>query len=354
MTTSYEVVLVAVTPQSSGQPTYTELCPIVQPTDLTIVDELSGPGSITVSSSVDTLDPAGAARLINLLATPCELWVRRSTSSTVIAAGNVTGVAVEGRQLTITASGLLSYLAYWLRDSDYTATAVDQATIVQQLVDQWQAQPYSHDGIVTTALTATGVTRNLTIAGRDGKLILPLVVEMGGRDNGFDLSVDPETRQLRMWSPRRGNDLTSSVIIDARSIAKANIRWTVAPGTVATEVFGMSMSDKGGTLTSIKSNTTARATFGRAYIARSWNDISDQATLDDHTNRAVTDVSTQHYTLAPQLLPVPGFSYGDFGVGDVLTYDYDAGLGRQAFSFRVSAITMKAGSGRETMTVAQL
>ena len=130
--------------------------------------------------------------------------------------------------------------------------------------------------------------------------------------------------------------------------------WTVAPGTIGSEVFASSNSTMGATLTSIQSNNGLRATFGRSYVTRSYSDISVQATLDDHAARALVDVGSQIFTISPTLLPVIGFAHGDFNVGDLITYDFDAGLGRRTFTVRVASIELSLDSGREALKVGML
>lgn len=358
MAATYEAILVGVTYAAAGPPAFTEVCPFDW-TKLRLLEELGGAGKIELSTQIASIEPTGTARLRDLTLAPCELWIKRNTSftaSTLIAAGPITGCHLVGQELTVTAPGLLSYLEYWLRDTDYATGngGIDQATIVQQLVDQWQAFPYGSDGIVTTGLTATGVTRILNLSGREGKLILPVIAEMGGRNNGFDLTVDPATRALKMWSPRKGSDLTNSVIIDKRSMGEIDLAWTVAPGSVGSEVFASSSSTTDPSRVSIATNPALRSTFGRSYVTRSFQDISDQATLDDYANRALVDVGTQHYTLSPKLLPVDGFNYGDFSTGDLITFDMDAGLGQQRFPIRVASIETTLTTGREILNVGVL
>lgn len=355
MAATYEATLVAVAPAAAGPPTFTEMCALKWE-KLKLLEELGGAGMCTVDVQIDSIEPVGKARLIRLDLFPLELWIRRSTSfsaTSLVFAGPVTGCQIIDRTLTVAAPGLLTYLAYWLRDTAYSAGAagLDQATIAQQLCDQWQAQAYGNDGIITTLLTATGVIRTLELAATDGKYILPVITEMGGRNNGFDLAVDPATRALRMWSPRKGNDLTGSVILDRRSIGVPHLSWSVAPGSIGSEAFASSYSTTGVTLTSIASNAALRATFGRSYVSRAYSDVSVQGTLDDYAQRATVDAGTQVFTIAPELVPVTGFGYGDFFAGDVITWDYDAGLGQQTFPVRVASIETTLDTGREMLKV---
>lgn len=366
MAATYEASLVAVTPQASGQPTFSEICAINW-TGLSILEELAAPGSCSIATPVDRLEQVGKDRLRDLKQTPCELWVRRTTlpsATSIVFAGEVTGVQLQNRTLTLTAPGLLNYLQAWLADinvlaalnggtptAEYVFNLVDQATIVQRLADAWQAQSYAHNGIVTTGLSATGVPRQLTLSSVEGKFIMPLITSMGVRNNGFDLTVDPATRKLTMWSPRKGNNLTNNVFFDQRTLANLSLAWSVAPGTIGSEVFASSSSTQGATITSIKSNTALRATLGRSYVTRSYSDISDQATLDDHAQRQADDMSTQVFIMDADILPVIGMAYGDFSTGDLVSYDYDAGVGRQTFAPRIASIQTTVTSGREMLRV---
>lgn len=356
MATTYEATLVAVAPQPVGPPTFTEVCSLMW-TSLVLKDELGGAGSCTLSLQVDKLETVGATRLRDLTQGPCELWVRETTSntsSTIIFAGPVTGCQIQNRTLTIYAPGLLTYVGYWLRDTDYTATGVDQAVIVKTFVDTWQALPYGNDGITTTLVTATGVVRDMTVSARDGKYILPLIVEMGSRNNGYDLTVDPVTRALRMWSPRKGIDRTGAVFLDRRSIGVPNLAWTVAPGTIGSEVFASASSTLGSTLLATVSNTVLRATFGRSYVSRQYQEVSAQSVLNDYAARTSTDMGTQVFTVSPELIPVQGFARGDFDTGDLITYDFDAGIGRQTFTCRVASIETTLTAGRQILKVGVL
>lgn len=350
MPATYEATLVAVTPASATAPTYSEVCGIPW-TALTLVEEAGGEGLATISAPVDKIDADGKARLRDLTATPCELWVRRTdgTTSPIVHAGPITGVALNDRVITLTAPGLLAYLRYWIRDTDYNASLVDQATIVKALVDTWQALPFGNDGIITAGLTATGVVRDLNLVGIEGKNIAAVVGEMGQRSNGFDLTVNPTTRALTMWSPRKGDDRSASVILDQRSIGSPNLSWSVAPGVVGSEALALSSSALGGVLSSTQSNTTLRSTFGRSYVTDSFQDVSNQTTLDDHARRMLITAGSQSLTAAPTLLPVSGFAYGDFATGDLIAYDYDAGLGRQTATLRIATIETVVTSGAEQM-----
>jgi hypothetical protein len=345
---TYSVSLVRRIPASGTTPTLTELGPIKW-TDLTVTQECGAPSSMSVTASVDNLDSGVKAALVNLVTSPCELRCYRDAS--LIHAGHLAGIRIQGRSIQFDSVGLLGYLAAMIRDIDYSATATDQATIVQVLVGTFQALTYGNYGLDTSTLTATGVTRDLNLKGSDLSHLDNVIAEMGKRDNGFDLEVDPSTRQMLMYSPRKGSDLSASIIIDQRSIGDPQYTQTVTLGQVASDVVVSSNSTGGVTLTSSAANTTARASFGRAMMSTSFQDVSRQTTLDEHASRFVTDNSTPLHAITPGLLAVPGFQFGDFHTGDIVKYEYDAGLGLQAFSLRVKTITVAMGSGVERMSV---
>jgi hypothetical protein len=95
-----------------------------------------------------------------------------------------------------------------------------------------------------------------------------------------------------------------------------------------------------------------RNTFGRVMATTSFQDVSVQATLEEHADRFLTDHSSPLHQVSPGLISVPGFEYGGFGKGDTVTYEYDAGLGIQTFELRVKTISVTTDSGVEEMSVA--
>ena len=51
-------------------------------------------------------------------------------------------------------------------------------------------------------------------------------------------------------------------------------------------------------------------------------------------------------------MPIVGADVDDFGVGDTITYTFDAGLGQQTGTYRIVKRTITvAESGQETMAV---
>lgn len=155
-----------------------------------------------------------------------------------------------------------------------------------------------------------------------------------------------------MHTPRRGIDRTGEIFLDRRNIGTPAVFASVAPGQIATDVLGSSSSADGAALTATAENTTARTTFGRAQVARSWQDVKVQATLDDHVARVADDLSTMRLSVEPRLIPVEGADVTDFDAGDLVTYDYDAGLGTITATQRVRQKQVSVSrTGREELAV---
>src|SRR6185369_13810178 len=141
------------------------------------------------------------------------------------------------------------------------------------------------------------------------------------------------------------------LIIDARSIGDPQYAQSVAPGEIASDVAVTSSSTAGVTLSGSAADTTLRSTFGRVMATSSFSDVSVQATLDDHASRLSDDLAGPVHQITPGLLAVPGFEWGDLDVGDVVTYEYDAGLGLQTFTPRVRVLQLEVDTGIERMSI---
>jgi hypothetical protein len=344
----YELVAVSRTPQIAGPPLLTEIGPIVAPT-ITWARSLSRPGSIAFSCTPERLPADVRSRLLDLARYPTEVWLRRDGQ--IVHAGAVTGYQMQGSTLTVTAPGLLSYLGYMLIDSDLTFTGVDQTAIGRELVDQWQRLPYGHFGIGTSSIAPSGVLRDRTYVAAEQHEVLNRLTQLGAAVNGFDIDLDPATRALQLVSPRQGADLSGAVVLDGRNITDAGVVVSVAAGDVASEAFGLG----GGSDTAIatrRSNRARRAMFGRAGVTGSFDGVTQPATLDAHTQALLDARAEQLFLPGPGLIPVADADVDSFGVGDTVTYTFDAGLGVQSGVFRVVEREVSVNAdGAESMAV---
>lgn len=346
---AYELVAVARTPRPSGAPTLVEVGPIVAPT-ISWTDELSGPGDIQFSCDADRLDESVRLRLRDLATYPTEVWVRRD--GTIVAAGPVVGWQILQSTLTVRAVGLLGYLAYMQVAGDLAFSGVDQTLIGKELVDQWQTLGYGHFGIDTSAIVASGVTRDRTYSTVEQHQVLTRLLQLADVDDGFDAWVEPGTRELRLDYPARGSDLTDSVVIDRRNIADSSLSVSVAPGDVATEAVGVGTSSAS-VLFGRDSNDALKRTFGRAGVSAQFDGVTQEATLTRHIARLLDDRAGMLFQPSGGLVPVEDVDVDAFGPGDTVTYVHESGLGLHEGAYRVAQKQVSVDDvGSETIRVA--
>lgn len=352
----YDVTLVARTPvPAPDAPVLTEVDRL-KLNGLSWSDALTRAGEIHCSLDVDTLNAEAKLRLTNLVAYPCELWVHRDGIR--VAAGPVTARQIQGRSVTVTAAGLAYYLQYMRRVYDYITSSRDQYQIVKDLIDWEQATvfpfwDYAHFGLDTDGIGTSGVTRELTIEGSELRSLDEIIRQMGGRDNGFDIWVDPTTRAVMLATPRRQRDLTGTVILDGRYLRSAQVAHSVAAGKVASEVWASSSSSSGtSALSTAADNPAVAASFGRVLAAQAFHDITNASTLLAHARRAADDMATPAITISPNIVTGVELDPTTLQPGDLITYDYDAGLGQETHTLRVDTITTKVDVGNEDLTLA--
>lgn len=346
----YELVAVARTQQAAGPPVFTELGPIVAPT-ITWIRALRGAGTVNFSCIPDRLEQSVLDRLADPATTPLEVWLNRDGA--LVAAGLVSGCQVQGGTLTVTAPGLLAYLQYMMVDADLFYPGTDQTLIGKGLVDQWQALPYGDYGIDTSGITASGVTRDRTYLAAENHNVAQRLTDLSQAADGFDIDLDPATRELLLIHPQQGSDLSGSIIFDDRNITDASVVMAAGPGDIASEAFGLGGgSSDAAAATSRKVNTSMRAAWGRAAVAGSFDGVTQQTTLDQHTQALLDARADVLFLPGAGLVPTAEVPIGSFDIGDTVTYDYDAGLGRQTGAFRVAElVTSVDEGGRESMAV---
>lgn len=341
----YDLVAVQRTPQSSGAPTLVELGPLHATVEYTEMLNGAPEGKFTVS--VDSLQDDIKEALRSPHSMPLEVWVYRD--GTKVFAGPVIGGEMNQSSLSLSCRGLDFYTAYMLVETTKTFSSVDQYTIATDVIDDWQAQTYGHYGIDTSGIGLSGTTRSLVIPGaEEPRIVYNVLQDLSGIDNGFDWWVAPDGEL--MLAASRGSDKSDSVYLEL-GIRSASVKFSVAPGVIASEVFA---TGTGGdpVLTTSKSNTSLRAAWGRAGASMTVDDDPDATTLGDVAQAYLDARDSFFFVPGPDMIPVTGADVDDFGVGDQVTYTYDAGLGQQTGTFRVMKRTVTvASNGQETMAV---
>lgn len=349
---TYEVSLWQRAPAVTGAPTFAELDPIASWTKLQWERTLNEADKYKVTADVHTISDTLATKLIALDATPLELQITRD--GTVVGRGPVIDWEIHNNELTLNARGLLYYLEYMVYESAFAATNTDQATIIKTLIDNYQALSYGNYGLVTTSLTAVGVTRMLTIKTGEFPTLAKKVKDWSDNLNGMDLWVDPATRSVYSAYPTRGIDRSNTVIFDARVIRENSLSVSVAPGIIASEGFATSSAPggNGDPITGTYADTALRATFGRCGYAEGSSSITESTTVTKYAEQLQTERAGPLVVIGDQqFIGVGGVDVGDFDEGDTVGFVFDAGLGVIEQTLRLKSYRVSVSSSFEELEV---
>ena len=346
---AYELVCVARIPQTTGPPTFLEIDPINW-SGLSYTQELSVAPTLQAGCKISGLTDSIIERLRSMATLASEMWLYRAGKQ--IYAGPLMGWQVQGQTLTLQSKGLLSYLDYWFVVADMVFANVDQHLIVKALVDQWQTLDYGNFGIDTSGITPSGMLRDATYLRKELHNVGQRVTEMGKRQGGFDVRVDPTTRDLQLWYPNQGIDRSSgedALIFDDRNITSPNVLCSAAPGDVASDAFGVGTG--GDTMYSTKANLDLRATFGRTGVAQSFNGVTEQSTTDAYTQGLVDARGAALLVPGPDVRTTSDSDLAAYDVGDTVDYELHQQLGLTG-SFRIRKRSVSvAATGREKITI---
>jgi hypothetical protein len=347
---SYELVAVARVPQTSGPPLLIEVDPIVW-TGLSYTEELSKPGTMSAGVNIASLTEPVLQRLRDMESLPTELWLYRQGA--LIFAGPLLGFQVQSESLTLQAQGLGYYMQWWYLLNDIVVSGVDQAAIVKAMCDQWQSQDYGNFGLNTSNIANTGVLRDRSYIAVEGHKIGQRVEELGKAENGFDMEVDPHSRDIRLWYPTQGVDRSEgedAIIFDSRNVTSGNIVAACTPATVASESIGVGTS-RDAPLSSIQSNLELRAKFGRSAIWTTFDGVTEATTLADHTRAVLNSHADALLVPGPEVRTTADADISAYGVGDVVKYQLHQRLGVTG-SYRVRKRTISVSKiGREKTSV---
>jgi len=332
-TIGYELVLVARVMQPSGPPTFIDVDAILWE-GLNHTEELSKVPSLQVSAPIPSLSEEVIQRLRDMRRLPSELWLYRD--GTKVFAGQLMTWNTQNQTITMQASGALGYLRYWTIDSDQVFSAKDQFTIVKTLIDNWQNSSYGNFGINTANVGLSGITRDATYLQAENHNIAQRVEEMGQRENGFDLEVDPETRELKLWYPIQGvNRATGeeSIVFDAFSITSNDVAASVAPGDVASDAMGATTGTADPIWATI-ADLEIRAQFGRVSVTGSFDGVVEAGTLNDHLQGLLNARKEALLVPGPNLRVVNDLPLSAYRVGDTVAYRLHERLAVEG-SFRI-------------------
>lgn len=347
---TYELQCIARIPQASGAPTFLEIDQI-EWESITWSSTLSQPQELSARCPLYSFTPPVVQRLNSWSPPlPTELWLFRDGEK--VFAGPLKTWRRSGNIVELAAIGLLGYLQNMIVLADLRYDQIDQFTIAKALVDQYQqGLPYANVGIDTSTVGLSGKLRDRSYVRNEQHQVSRRLEELGAVNDGFDAEIDPQTRKLQLWYPRKGVDRSSghdAIVFDDRNITTPDVMFSVAPGDLASEAFGSSNASGSDTsLWSAQSNAELRAAYGAAAVMGSWQDVSEQATLDDHT-RALLDARDQPLIVpGPRTRVTPDADLSAYDVGDLVRFEMDPAFGvAGSWRIRKRSVTVEA-TGQE-------
>lgn len=179
-------------------------------------------------------------------------------------------------------------LAYYFKRMHVTSdvgqqSALDQFTIVKNLVDHHQNKAGGDFGIDTTQITTSGVTREgLLYRGVELKNIGEALEQLADRDNGFDFDVEPSSRELRLHYPRKGSR-KADLVWDERTIR--SFQRGIDSTAQASQMLGVGSTQGTTPVRASLQDAGAVSSYGLTQAIYSNNDVLVLATLQDHIRR---------------------------------------------------------------------
>jgi len=320
--------------------------------------ELNKDGSVQFGCRPEVLSDAIKDRLRNLVALPCEIWVYEDENK--IFAGPITSLTYQQGTLSVYVHGLLYYLNYMFIDSNLDFQNTDQFAIARTLINQWQSLSWGHFGIDVSATNLSGVLRDRTqYLAENNPNVRTKIDQLSQVINGFDFAINPSTRELELFYPQKGEDKSNEVFLDHRNIEEDSTSISVQSSDVASVGHGTGTArvedgdtTEGVVVTSRQFNQDTLQSFGRAGIANSWDGVSQQNTIDNHTKKLIANKGDLLLKSQSGLVPVAGATRRDFDTGDIVTYSYDYGVGLYTYTPRVRAIRIGVSEmDNETLSV---
>lgn len=348
----YEVVAYSRVPAAAAAPTYVELGHIFVATGstgggtserggLAWSKELYSDGSITVSTLPGVLDDDIGARLLDMTNKPTEIGIFRD--GVLVQRGPLIAWQVEGKTLVLHARGLAYYMRYMYITSELDLNK-DQAFIVQDLIDHHQDKSYGHFGLDTTGITSHSQTRAIKYNAGELINVSEEIRDLAEIDNGFDMVVDPVTRDVVLSNPSKGTVKAASVL-DARVIANTNLASVVTAGKFGSAAIVAGVDSVGDRISKESINTTVRNNWGLAYAARAVPGADSQAFLDATAIRLRDITSAELFTPSKNYFSATGVSVDDIDIGDTVTFEYDAGFGRLQKDIRIQNMFVSVTAG---------
>lgn len=348
--TVYDLVVVARIPSATGAPSFLEVDPIEWKT-LTYINTLGGAQELTATAQVSSITEPVLQRLRKPHELATELKLYRNGQ--VVFTGPLLGWQTSGETLTVKAGGLMAYLKLMVVTSDLTFTNIDQNLIVKALVDQWQDQAYGNFGIDTSSITASGMVRTIAYKKVELHNVATRIDDLSKHDLGFDAEVNPASRKLQLWSPKKGVDRSSgedAIVFDDRNVTSSDIVCSVAIGDLASDAYGAgSASGSDEPFYAAASNSELRAKYGKSGVTESFSNLKTQGDVTGMTKALLNARGESLMVPGPKVRVTPDANIGAYDVGDTVAYDLGGTISVSG-SFRIRKQSISATpTGQETV-----
>ena len=378
----YEAVVVRRIPDSDPNvgPTLEVVDRILSYKNVSWGHELVGDGSGSISCSSDTISESLKRVFANIAETPCELWIYRNDK--VVHAGPIVGIQLQGKRKTVTiqSRGVLYYLRYMYLQNDIDTTAKGQLVLnlIKEMITQWaRNDTFGNFGFRTEQfgrevyyLTSEGagsttnvgiphlrnankgrIVRKVDYKGVELKNVKSELDVLARSEDGFDYWVDynwyVSNNGLLQFGPNsrhylnvvggyddngvqqgRGSDKSASVAIEARNIKDTRLYSSVAADTIASWVKVVTTSSKGSPRSGTVSDAALKQDYGKVGMVKRFDNTTDSpqsfasVILNAHSEFQLGLSGSQENT---SIFAITGVTPDDFGVGDVISFVYDAG-----------------------------
>lgn len=296
-------------------------------TDFSISRALNGPGSFDVklplNTSVDVVAPNGDRAGIDQLdlddLTPAKTAALIFRDNQLIYCGIIwaADARVDQNQLSLSGSGVGSYLHRRHISTTLNYDSVDQADIAASLVNFGGAP---HSFIYADGSYTHGVARDRTYIDLERKNVGEALVQLSEVSGGFDFEFVPErsdstfTNRLVLHYPAYGRptdyllQVGVNCSLESYAIAGADIANLV-------EILGSGVNDDSPMLSSLASGGSS---YPRLEFVETMSDVRTESTLQAHARRALAlrERAGERLTLRLQGPSAP--EVGGFQVGDIM------------------------------------
>jgi hypothetical protein len=239
--------------------------------------------------------------------------------------------------------------------TDFAWFNADRHDIAWDLIAYTQALTDGNMGITRFSSTPSGVVeKELIICAEEMQPIADQIQEFADADNGFDFDITPN-KVFRIWSPRRGTDLSATVVFDTTRYGNVqNLSYIVDATDMSSDVYGVGEVDDCEPITFFtQADATVRTAVGRLEESYQRSDISDDL-LEAQTREELRISKEARFGLTIEVpTDIPGAPvYGTYDLGDIVRLIATRGFATIDQHFRIISISYDVHRpGREVVSV---